>query len=192
MTMRALISFFRMYKYQAIFPIAVLEGPIITIISGFLVSRGVLTFLGAFLVVFFGDLISDSFFYFLGRGGKTAIRRWKFLRMTDERIAKIEEQYERSPWKTMIVAKASYGLGMAFMVASGVSKMSFKNFLTFAGVLNAIRSLILLAIGYYFGRYALRLGPTYIAYYTIAVVLIVPLVYVLVKIREKRKSVEVV
>ena len=58
MTLREIIRFFIKYKYQAIFPIAVMEGPIISIISGFLVSRGRLSLLPALLVVFFGDVVS--------------------------------------------------------------------------------------------------------------------------------------
>jgi membrane protein DedA with SNARE-associated domain len=181
MAIEPVITFLAHYKYLAIFPIAVTEGPIISIICGFLVSRGVLSFVWVFLVVWSGDLISDSFFYYLGRGGKRFIKEWNFFKINDERIAKIEQQYERSPWKTMIVAKVSYGLGMVFMVASGVSKMSFKKFIYFAGVLNAFRSLVLIAIGYYFGKLALRLGPTYITYYTVGVLVFVPCIYFLVK-----------
>ena len=189
MTLRTLIRFFIHYKYQAIFPIAVLEGPIITIISGFLISRGVLSVWGAFLVVFLGDAISDSVFYFIGRGGKKYIHKLKFLRITEERVARVEAQYERSPWKTMIIAKVSYGLGIPFMLATGLSKMSTERFLFFMGVLNAIRSIVLLSIGYYFGRLALRYGPTYITYYTVGICILVPLIYLIVKkFRTKKNS----
>jgi membrane protein DedA with SNARE-associated domain len=189
MTMRMLIRFFIHYKYEAIFPIAVLEGPIITIISGFLVYRGILSFVGAFLVVFFGDAISDTVFYLIGRGGKKYVHKLKFLHITDEHVARVEAQYERSPWKTMIVAKVSYGLGIPFMLATGLSKMSTERFLFFMGVLNAIRSLLLLSIGYYFGRLALRMGPTYIGYYTVGIIILVPCIYLIIK-RKKTKSMQ--
>lgn len=190
MTTRALIRFFIQYKYAAIFPVAVLEGPIITIISGFLVSRHVLSFLPALLVVFLGDAISDTIFYIIGRQGRNFIHKLKFLKISDERIAKMEVQYEKSPWRTMLLAKVSYGLGTVFMLAAGVSRMSLKRFFQSAFVLNAIRSLTLLSIGYYFGRVALRLGSEYLEYYAIAVILLVPLIYILVKMIKKRKSAE--
>jgi len=188
MTIHQLVRFFIQYKYAAIFPIAVVEGPIITIISGFLVSRHILSFLPAFLVVFFGDAISDTVFYIIGRNGRNLIHKLKFLRISDERLAKMEAQYEKSPWKTMIVAKVSYGLGTVFMLASGVSRMPIKRFFQSAFVLNAARSLILLSIGYYFGRVALRLGPEYLERYTIAVIIIVPLIYIITKIIKKIKK----
>jgi membrane protein DedA with SNARE-associated domain len=188
MTTRVLIRFFVHYKYEAIFPIAVLEGPLITIISGFLVSRHVLAFLPAFLVVFLGDAVSDTFLYIIGHHGRNFIQKLKFLRVTDESINKMEAQYARSPWKTMLLAKVSYGLGTVFMISAGLSHMSRRRFFQSAFVLNAFRSLILLSIGYYFGRVALRLGPEYLENYTIAVIIIVPLVYLIFKIIQKRKA----
>jgi membrane protein DedA with SNARE-associated domain len=55
--LHSLLQFFIKYKYQAIIPIAILEGPIISIICGFLVSIGVLELSLAFAVVLFGDVI---------------------------------------------------------------------------------------------------------------------------------------
>lgn len=189
MSLTNFIGFFVHYKYLAIFPIAVLEGPIVSVFCGFLIYRGDLSFLPAFIVVLSGDAISDSFFYFLGRGGRTYIH--KFLKISDERMAIVESQYEKSPWKTMIVAKISYGLGMVFMAASGLAKMSYRKFFYFMGILNAVRSLTLIAIGYYFGKVAIRYGSKYLTYYGVAVAIIVPLTYIIVrKIRRKKQSVK--
>jgi membrane protein DedA with SNARE-associated domain len=179
MTLRQIIGFFIKFKYQAIFPIAVLEGPIITIISGFLVSRGRLSFLPALLVVYFGDVVSDSVFHFVGRGGRYILPYLKFLRISEERLERLENQFTYTPWRTMIIAKLSYGLGSAFMIASGAARMSLKKFLEYMLSLNFIRSSILFAIGYYFGRAAVHLGPTYIKYYIIAVVILVPAGYLI-------------
>ncbi len=187
MTTRLLIRFFIHYKYAAIFPLAVVEGPIITIISGFLVSRHALSFLPALFVVFLGDAVSDTVYYCLGRNGRNLIHKLKFLKISDERISKMEAQYARSPWKTMLLAKVSYGLGTVFMLSAGLSRMSLSMFFESAFVLNALRSLTLLSIGYYFGRLALRLGPTYLQYYVIAVVLVVPLSYLLFRMIKRRK-----
>jgi membrane protein DedA with SNARE-associated domain len=188
MTTRVLIRFFVHYKYAAIFPIAVLEGPIITIISGFLVSRHTLSFIPAFFVVFFGDAVSDTIFYIIGRNGRNLIQKLKFLRVTDDRINKMEVQYEKSPWRTMLVAKVSYGLGTIFILSAGVSRMSLQRFFQSAFVLNALRSIILLSVGYYFGRIALRLGPTYLQYYAVVVIVVLPLGYWFFKIIKNKKA----
>jgi len=188
MTLHAIIHFFIQYKYQAIFPIAVAEGPIITIVSGFLVSRGHLDLWPALMIVFFADIISDSVFYFIGKGGRYMIKYLKFLHISEERIRRIENQFAYAPWKTMMLAKVSYGLGAVFMIASGASQMSFKDFLKYILGLNFVRSSILLAIGYYFGRAALHLGPTALRYYTIAVIILIPTVYFIYKKFRKNNS----
>ena len=179
MSMREIIQFFIKYKYQAIFPIAFFEGPIISIISGFLVSRSQLSFLPALIIVFLGDFLSDFIFYLIGRGGRHAMQYIKFLRIPEEKLQKLEDQYKHHAWRTMIVAKMSYGLGIAFMVASGATRLSWKKFIGYVASLNFIRSILLMGIGYYFGKTALRLGPTYIWYYTLAVFIIVPVGYFL-------------
>jgi membrane protein DedA with SNARE-associated domain len=184
-TLRQIIRFFIKYKYEAIFPVAVLEGPIISIISGFLVSRGVLSLFPALLVVFFGDVVSDTAFYFLGRGGRHMIQYLRFLHISEERLEKLENQFSEAPWKTMIVAKISYGLGTIFMVASGASRMSWKKFLEYILSLNFFRSYILISIGFYFGKAALHLGPTYLQYYAIGVIVLIPLIYLVYRMLKK-------
>jgi membrane protein DedA with SNARE-associated domain len=177
MTTRQIVRFFVKYKYQAIFPVAVLEGPIITIISGFLVSRGILSLLPALLVVFLGDFISDTAFYFLGKGGRQAIKYLKFIRISEEKMEQLENRFKSSPWKTMILAKVSYGLGTIFMIASGASRMKVKNFFEYISPLDFIRSSLLLSAGYFFGRLAVRFGTKYFGYYVAAVIILVPFGY---------------
>lgn len=188
MTLHQIIQFFIKYKYQAIFPVAVVEGPIITIISGFLVSRGRLDFLPALLVVFMGDVVSDTIFYFAGRGGRHMIKYLRFLHISEERILRIENQFAYAPWKTMMLAKISYGLGTVFMLASGASQMRWRDFTKYILSLNIVRSSILLFIGFYFGRAALHMGPTAIKYYVIGVIILVPTIYLLYKKRSKIKE----
>ncbi len=115
----ALIQFFIQYKYIALFPVAILEGPIVSVLCGFLISTKALSFFPTFVVVFLGDVVSDTFFYMAGKGGRKFVH---YVKISDERLYKIEKQYEQSPWKTMIIAKISYGLGAVFMAASGMGK----------------------------------------------------------------------
>lgn len=185
MTLHQIIQFFIKYKYQAILPVAIAEGPIITIISGFLVSRGRLSLVPVLLIVYFGDIISDSIFFFLGHASRRVVDYLKFLHITEKRLERMENQFQTAPWKTMILGKVSYGLGTVFMIASGASHMPWRNFLKYIFSLNFIRSSILLAIGFYFGRAALHLGPTALKYYAIIILILIPTVYFLFRKRFK-------
>ncbi len=191
MILTPITEFFVHYTYVAILPAAIVEGPIVTVISGVLVSLGHLNLFAALFVVFLADVISDVAFYIIGRGGRRMMHRVLFVRISPEYIERLENQFHSSPWKTMIVAKISYGLGAMFMIASGASRMSWQKFLQYMLSLNLVRSIILLTIGFYFGRAALLIGPTYIRYYTIAVVVIIPTFYILYR-KMLQKSIPIV
>ena len=88
----------------------------------------------------------------------------------------------------MLVSKASYGVGSFFLIAAGVSKMAYQKFLEYITPMNAVRSTVLLLIGYYLGR-AVRHSGTYLEYYTLGVIIILPIGYYIMKeTQEMRKS----
>jgi membrane protein DedA with SNARE-associated domain len=163
-----------------ILPIATLEGPIITMVSGFLISLGILSPIPTFLVVFTGDLISDSFYYAIGSRGRRFVERIKFLHISPTQLEKVEQHFEKYPGKTFVVSKVSYGVGSLFLIAAGVSKMAYQKFLEYITPLNAIRSATLLLIGYYLGR-AVRHSGTYLEYYMFGVIILLPIGYYIIK-----------
>jgi len=149
-------------------------------VSGFLISLGVLSFIPTFLVVFAGDMISDSFYFALGARGRKFVEWIPFLRITESRLKKVEEHYEKHPGKTFLVSKASYGVGSLFLIAAGASKMVYQKFLEYITPMNAVRSTILLLIGYYLGK-AVRYSGTYLEYYTLGVIILLPIGYYIIK-----------
>jgi len=178
------------YRYIAILPVAILEGPIISIFSGFLAAQGVVSFIPVFIIVFLGDFSSDAFFYFVGRRGREAAQRW-IPRFTSNKLSVIEDEYKTRPWKTMFAAKASYGLGIVFMIAAGLARMSRKKFLGSMAALNAVRSFLLVSLGYYFGRLFLNTGTAYLTRYAVLVIIFVPALYIVgwnMRQREKRSE----
>jgi membrane protein DedA with SNARE-associated domain len=108
------------------------------------------------------------------------VERIKILRITPARLEKVEQHFEKHPGKTLLVSKASYGVGSLFLIAAGVSKMTYQKFLEYITPMNAVRSTLLLLIGYYLGK-AVRYSDTYLAYYTVAVIILLPLGYYIIK-----------
>src|SRR5258708_12893626 len=72
------------YRYFVLFPISIVEGPIVTVLGGFLASMGQLSVLWVFVVVVLGDLVGDSLYYFLGTKSRNLAERsiLKFLLIT--------------------------------------------------------------------------------------------------------------
>lgn len=182
-----LFQFLIRYKYAVIFPIAVIEGPVITLICGFLISLGILSFIPTLIVVFAGDIISDSIYYSLGKHGRKFVERIKFLNISESKLQKLEEHYIKHPGKTILVSKASYGVGSLFLVAAGASKMAYQKFLEYVAPANLARSSFLLVLGYFLGR-AIRNSRMYVEYYTIAVIIILPIVFYIFRKTQKHKE----
>src|ERR1700730_3666378 len=57
------------YKYFILFPLAIVEGPILAVIAGFLCMRGILNIGLVLPVIVLADMVSDSACFFLGRKG---------------------------------------------------------------------------------------------------------------------------
>jgi membrane protein DedA with SNARE-associated domain len=184
-----ILRFLAKYKYQVIFPIAVIEGPVVTVITGILISRGQLSPLPAFLIIFAADMVSDPALYLLGRFGRHLLHKLTFMKLPLERLGPLERQFERDPWKTMIIGKLSYGVGSMFVVAAGAARMPWFRFLQYMATLDAVKSGFLLIIGYFCGRAILH-SRGYLKYYAIAVIVLLPLVHYLLHRRREKTAAE--
>jgi len=148
------------YKYVALFPLAVIEGPIITVIAGFFSSLGFINFFLAYLIIVTGDLAGDILHYVLGRfGGREFIDRWgRYLGVGKQQIESIEKQFTKRGSKLLFIGKMSHGVGGAFLVAAGIIKMPFDKFMLSNLLATLVKSMILLLIGFYFGQAYATIG----------------------------------
>ncbi len=156
-----LLSILEQYRYWIIFPIAVFEGPIIIIISGFLVNLGYLNGWIAYVVVIIADMIGDSLYYVIGRfwGKSRFIKRiGKYIGYDESSEKFIEEHFKRHKVKTFLIGKVSHGLGGTIQVASGIAKVTYKEFFWLSLLGTAPKALGLLVLGYYMGSYYERIN----------------------------------
>jgi membrane-associated protein len=161
--MDQIIALILTYKYPLILPISVIEGPIITILCGFLSAQGQLNFLIAYGILIVGDLIGDSLLYSIGRFGRVGfVERWgRHVGITKEKIKNLETHFENHSGKTIISAKLSHVLVMPVLVAAGTAKMHFWKFLFFNLIPTIPKSLTLMLIGFFFGH-AFNVLKTYV------------------------------
>lgn len=152
------------YRYLILFPVAVIEGPIISIIAGFLCSGGFLNFLTAYLVLMLADLVGDSLYYAVGRyGGRRFIERWgKYIRLNADKLTATERHFNLHPKKTLFFGKTQ-AWGALILVAAGVAKMSYRYFLAINVAATIIKTFLFLLLGYYFGQIYSTLN-TYLGY----------------------------
>lgn len=142
------------YKYIIVFPLTVLEGPIISVISGFLVYLGVMNFWGALIVLVVADVLGDCMYHMIGRyslRSNWARKMVGFLGYSDKSEAFIEQHFKKHKFKTFLFAKFAHGVGAVIQIASGIAKVNFGYFFLFSFFSTIPKILILLSIGFYAG-----------------------------------------
>lgn len=161
------------YKYYFLFPAVIIEGPIITVIAGFLSVQGLMNFYLAFLVIVAGDLAGDAAYYALGRWGrKNFIEKYgKFIGISPAKIAGLENNFKSSGGKIIIFGKLAHGIGTVFLVAAGASRMPFIKFMFYNLIATAPKSVILLLIGYFFGHAWSKIGD-YFDYFALGALIL--------------------
>lgn len=177
------------FQYLILFPIIVVEGPIATVIVGFLVAQGMMDFYIAYPLIIVADLAGDAMYYALGKWGRNL--GVKLLRLTDEKMKKLERHFELHSGKTILLGKLSHGIGTTFLFAAGAARMDFNKFLFYNTLGTVPKSLILLAVGYFFGQSYARIGRyfDYFAIISLAIGAIILIGYLIFakKVRKEEK-----
>lgn len=158
--MQHLIYLLSQYRYVALFPLAVLEGPILAVIAGFLCSRGFLNPWIVLPVIVLGDMTSDSFCFFLGRRGVPEALKKIAYRMgfTPERIGRIRHFIQTHPKSFIPLSKITLGIGVLGVYMTGSSGISYKTFICICLVTSLCQYVFYLGIGVLFGHAYMRIN----------------------------------
>ena len=143
------------YKYLTLFPLAVIEGPLVSLIVGFLIHQHVLNFWLAFAILLLGDIIPDSIFWcigYYGRGTKIVKKYVLDNKLFANHLNVIEKLWTEHAKKTMFLGKLAYGMALPFLISAGVVKMPFKKFITYAVPVSIFQYGTIVLIGYFLGN----------------------------------------
>ncbi|PIR76553.1 MAG: hypothetical protein COU32_01430 [Candidatus Magasanikbacteria bacterium CG10_big_fil_rev_8_21_14_0_10_42_10] len=173
------------YSYLIIIPMMIIEGPIITVIAGFLASLGYFNIFVVYLVMIAADLIGDTMYYAIGRwGGIPLIKKWgHYIGITEKHVTDIEKKIGNHEARFLFLGKIAHGFGTVFLLAAGTAKMPYGKFLLFNILPTLLKSLLFLLVGYYFG-YAYTTIQVYVDYSALAMIvlaIIFVVLYVIIK-----------
>jgi membrane protein DedA with SNARE-associated domain len=174
-TSTSALNWLTTYGYLVFFPLTVVEGPIVTVIGGFLVSLGYFNFVLIYLLAVAGDLTGDMIYYSIGRwGGKRIMARGHFLHIRADQLERIHKYFQEHAARALLFGKWTISVAAVILIAAGMARTSIRKFLWFNLIGTLPKSLVFLLIGYYFGR-AYREIDRYFDYTAVAIFLIVVL-----------------
>jgi membrane-associated protein len=177
------------YRYFILFPLAIVEGPILAVIVGFLCINGFLNLFIVYPIIVLGDIIGDSIVYMFGRWGvPTFIKKLvKGLDINPGKINKVRAYFDSNPNRTISLSKVTLGIGIAGIYLAGNTKIPYERFIRICLVASALQYVVYLSIGLLFGD-AYKQIDHYLSFFaalTITVTLTVILFYIIKSIRKK-------
>lgn len=178
------------YGYLLLFPLAIVEGPIITVVAGLLVTAGVFNPVIVYLVVVAGDIVGDSFWYAVGRYGHGGFSRMmeKLFGVKKENIEKAKARMEKNRFKMTMLSKLIHGVGFAGLVAAGAVRVSYGMFVLACLVVTLGQVAVFLALGLLFGKAYEQIGR-YLDYFAATMVVAALVAIVLfIWFRKQRKK----
>ncbi|MSU44714.1 hypothetical protein EXS45_00825 [Candidatus Nomurabacteria bacterium] len=173
------------YKYFIMILLAIVEGPIISVICGFFTTLGIFNIFLVFVVMVLGDIIGDAIFYFIGYSGE---RFLPYFKITDEKLEKAKNYYKNNYKKAIIVSKLVYSIGSLGLVGAGASRVSYLKYFKICAIFSLIQSTIMLTIGIFFGGAYVVIGK-YLNYYAALVSVITSVTVIIIFIQSYKNKI---
>jgi membrane protein DedA with SNARE-associated domain len=141
------------YGILILAPLALIEGPVATLVAAYMASRGLLSLTEVLVIVILADVIGDSLLYAIGRNGLTRLSpamRARFA-ITPERVDLCSALFERKRVWVLVFGKLTHVSGFPILIAAGASRMPFVVFVLTNFLATIPKSLALIALGYFLG-----------------------------------------
>ena len=154
----SVLSLLEAHPYLWLFPLAVVEGPLVAMVAGSMVSLGLVSWPLAYPLVVAADLLGDTAFYLLGRFGHRPQVRRALGRLGVERssLDALEAVFRKRGARVLVGGKLTHFAGAPVLAAAGLARVGYGRFLLWNLVATIPKSAALMAVGYLFGWQAIR------------------------------------
>ena len=180
------------YRYTILLPIAIIEGPIATVIGGFFSSTGFMNPWIVYGIVIVGDVLGDLMLYLGGYWGSGfIIRHGSRFGITEKKIEDAKIFFKENHRKAIIFSKLFHGIGFTGLIAAGSLKISYKRYFRTCLWVGLMQSAFFLFLGIFFGGAYVQIGR-YLNYFAaiISVIVLVIVVIVFIKRADINKKIE--
>src|SRR5580698_10815819 len=159
--MESVFQWITTYGYGAIFLLLMLgvvgipvPDETLLVFCGYLISKGRMHAFPAWLCALAGSWCGISLSYTIGRTlGVTVVTRFgKYLHITEERLNKVNQWFDRVGHWALFLGYYIAGLRHFTAIVAGISKLPFPTFATYAWSGGLLWVTTFLTIGYYLGE----------------------------------------
>jgi len=139
--------------YFLMFIAMVIEGPVITSAAAFAAALGYFNIFIIFLLSIAGDLVGDYIYYGIGYFGRVHFveKYGHRVGLTEKRLKNMERLIKKHPKKTLAAIKLAPLLPAPGLMMIGASRMSVRRYTWLTFVVALPKTLLFMALGYYFG-----------------------------------------
>lgn len=176
------------YGLMIIAPIALLEGPVVSVVSGYLAKAGLIKVPQTFSVLVLADLVGDCIVYAIGRKGRARVALpWlAACGVTRRRLAQVLRSFRTKGGRILVAGKLTHSAGFAVLLAAGMARMSFPRFVALNLLATLPKVAVFMALGWWFGQIADRVGNWLLA--GTILVLICAAIAIAVHLMTRRRS----
>ena len=136
-----------------ILPLSVIEGPVISILTGFLAAEGYISWYWALCLLVCGDLIGDVIYYWIGRSGRSPLiglaRRLGVRRCVP---AEVQAGLTHNAAKMLCIGKWTQSIGCVVLIGSGMLRLPLARFILINLLATIPKSTALFCVGYFAGN----------------------------------------
>jgi len=141
------------YGYLLMFVAMLIEGPVVTAAGAFAAALGYFNVWVVLALSILGNFVPDVIFYAIGFWGRERLvdKYIHRLKITPERVEKLEKLYHEHIGKTLTIIKLAPILATPGLIVAGIARVPVKKFMIWSLIVTAPSSLFYLLLGYYSG-----------------------------------------
>lgn len=132
-----------------ILPLAVIEGPVVAVVTGFLAVQGYFEWYWVMPLLVGADLIGDVGYYWIGRAGITPLG---FIgRVVGTPKPALQRELARNATRMLLIGKWTHAVGALVLVGSGMMRLPLPRFILVNLLATVPKCAVLFGFGYFAG-----------------------------------------
>ena len=136
-----------------ILPLAVLKGPVVTTLTGFLTAQGYFVWYWALCLLVCGDVTGDVIAYWIGRSSGTKLaglaRHAGLARLL---TPKLQRGLTENAARMLCIGKWTHSIGWLVLIGAGMLRVPLPGFILVNLLATLPKSALLFGLGYYVGQ----------------------------------------